>query len=91
MDGAEAVYKEVNDAGGINDRKIVYVREDDRCEPGAAIGAAKKLIFDHKVFMIHGGGSTNASLAAYPTIKEANVPWVIFASVGDSLTSPPAP
>ena len=91
MDGAEAVYKEVNDAGGIAGRKIVYVRQDDRCEPTAAITAAKKLIFDDKVFMIHGGGCTNASIAAYPTIKEQNIPWVIFASVGDTLTSPPAP
>jgi branched-chain amino acid transport system substrate-binding protein len=91
MDGAESVYKEVNDAGGIAGRKIVYVREDDRCDPASAIGAAKKLIFDDKVFMIHGGGCTNASIAAYPTIKDANVPWVIFASVGDSLTNPPAP
>jgi branched-chain amino acid transport system substrate-binding protein len=91
MDGAEAVYKEINDAGGIAGRKIVYVREDDRCEPAAAIAAAKKLIYDDKVFMIHGGGCTNASLAAHATIKEQNVPWVIFASVGDALTSPPAP
>lgn len=91
MDGAEAIYKEVNDAGGIAGRKIVYVRQDDRCDPASAIGAAKKLIFDDKVFMIHGGGCTNASIAAYPTIKEANVPWVIFASVGDLLTKPPAP
>jgi branched-chain amino acid transport system substrate-binding protein len=91
MDGAEAVYKEANDAGGIAGRKIVLVRQDDRCEPAAAIAAAKKLIHDDKVFMIHGGGCTNASLAAYPSIKEQNVPWVIFASVGDPLTSPPAP
>jgi branched-chain amino acid transport system substrate-binding protein len=91
MDGAEAVYKDVNDAGGIAGRKIVYVRQDDRCDPASAIAAAKKLIFDDKVFMIHGGGCTNASIAAYPTIKEANVPWVIFASVGDLLTAPPAP
>lgn len=91
MDGAEAIYKEANDAGGIAGRKIIYVRQDDRCEPSAAIAAAKKLIHDDKVFMIHGGGCTNASIAAYPTIKEQNIPWVIFASVGDSLTSPPAP
>jgi branched-chain amino acid transport system substrate-binding protein len=90
MDGAEAVYKEVNEAGGIAGRKIIYLRQDDRCEPTAAIAAAKKLIHDDKVFMVHGGGCTNASHAAYPTIKEQNVPWVIFASVGDPLTSPPA-
>ena len=91
MDGADIVYKEANKAGGVNGRKIETVRQDDRCDPASAIGAAKKLIFDDKVFMIHGGGCTNASIGAYPEIKEANVPWVIFASVADSLTDPPAP
>jgi branched-chain amino acid transport system substrate-binding protein len=91
MDGADIVYKEANKGGGINGRKIETVREDDRCDPAAAIAAAKKLIFDDKAFIIHGGGCTNASIGAYPEIKEANVPWVIFASVADSLTDPPAP
>ena len=36
----------INAAGGIAGRKIVYVRQDDRCEPTAAIAAAKKLIRD---------------------------------------------
>src|ERR1700730_562734 len=36
MNGAETVYNEVNKAGGIHGRKIVLVREDDRCDPAAA-------------------------------------------------------
>ncbi len=91
MDGADIVYQETNKAGGINGRKIETVRQDDRCDPATAIAAAKKLIFDDKAFMIHGGGCTNASVGAYPEIKEANIPWIIFASVADSLTKPPAP
>lgn len=90
MDGADIVYKETNKAGGVNGRKIETVRQDDRCDPAAAIAASKKLIFDDKVFMIHGGGCTNASVGAFPEIKEANIPWVVFASVGDVLTSPPS-
>ena len=62
MDGADIVYKEVNKAGGINGRKIEMVRQDDRCDPAAAIGAAKKLIFGDKVFIIHGAAArTQAS------------------------------
>ncbi|MGA0594073.1 ABC transporter substrate-binding protein [Enterovirga sp. CN4-39] len=91
IDGADIVYKEVNKAGGINGRKIETVREDDRCDPATAIGAAKKLIFDHKVFVIHGGGCSNASIGAYPEIKDSKAPWVIFASVADSLTLPTVP
>ncbi|MBL8672412.1 MAG: ABC transporter substrate-binding protein, partial [Alphaproteobacteria bacterium] len=51
--GVEAVYDKVNKAGGINGRKLRYVREDDKCQPADAIGAVKKLIHEHKVFMIH--------------------------------------
>ena len=53
--GVEAVYKEANAAGGIHGRMIEYVREDDRCQASDAVGAVKKLIHQHEVFMIHGG------------------------------------
>ena len=39
MNGIEVVFDEVNAAGGINGRKLQLVREDDRCDPAAAIGA----------------------------------------------------
>jgi len=43
MNGVEVVYNEVNKAGGVNGRKLVLVREDDRCDPATAIAAVKKL------------------------------------------------
>lgn len=91
MNGAEVVYNEVNKAGGVHGRKIVLVREDDRCDAASAIAAAKKLIFQHQVFMLHGGGCSNASIAARPEVEKANVPWVVFASVADEVTLPTAP
>src|SRR5579862_6724371 len=72
-DGVEAVYDQANKAGGINGRKIRYVREDDHCQAADAISAAKKLIYDDKVFLIHGGGCSNASLAAKPDIVQAKL------------------
>lgn len=91
MNGAEVVYNEVNKAGGVHGRKIVLVREDDRCDAASAIAAAKKLIFQHQAFMLHGGGCSNASIAARPEVEKANVPWVVFASVADEVTLPTAP
>ena len=90
-DGAETVYNEVNAAGGINGRKIRYVREDDACRPDQAVPAAKKLIASDQVFMIHGGGCSNASLAAMPEIVAAKIPWVITASTAVELTQPVNP
>lgn len=91
MNGAEVVYQEVNRAGGIHGRKIQLIREDDRCDAATAIAAAKKLIYQHQVFMIHGGGCSNASIAARPEIEKANIPWVVFASVADEVSRPTAP
>ncbi len=90
-DGVETVYNEVNAAGGIHGRKIRYVREDDACKPDLAVPAVKKLIYEHKVFMIHGGGCSNASLAALPEIVTAKIPWVITASTAPELTDPLKP
>jgi branched-chain amino acid transport system substrate-binding protein len=90
-DGVQTVYNEVNAAGGIYGRKLTYVREDDACRPDQAVPAAKKLIFDDKVFMIHGAGCSNASLAAMPEIAAAKIPWVITASTAPELTTPTNP
>ena len=50
----------------------------------------KKLIFQHQVFMLHGGGCSNATIAARPEIEKGNLPWVVFASVADEVTLPTA-
>ena len=91
MNGVEVVFDEINKAGGINGRKIELVREDDRCDPAGAIGATQKLISQDKVFALVGGGCSNPTLAARETIEKAGTPFVVFASVHDGITIPPAP
>ncbi len=90
MNGVEVVFDEINKAGGIHGRTIELVREDDRCDPAAAIGATQKLIAQDKVFAIVGGGCSNPTLAARETIEKAGTPFVVFASVHDGITTPPA-
>jgi branched-chain amino acid transport system substrate-binding protein len=88
MNGAQLVYNEINAAGGIHGRKIEYVREDDRCDAATGIAAAKKLIHQHKVFMLHAGGCSNASIAARPEIEKAKIPWVVMTSIGEPIYDP---
>jgi branched-chain amino acid transport system substrate-binding protein len=88
MNGVDAVFAKVNAAGGINGRKLVLVREDDRCDPATAIAAVKKLVFSEKIFAIIGGGCSNAALGARPEIIKDQVPTIIFASVADEITEP---
>jgi branched-chain amino acid transport system substrate-binding protein len=91
MNGVDVVFDAVNAKGGVHGRKLVLLREDDRCEPAAAIAAAKKLIHQDKVFAFSAGGCSNASIAAKDEIVQAGVPWLVFASVHDGLTIPPVP
>lgn len=91
MNGAEIVYNEVNRAGGIHGRKIVTIREDDRCDVAAGIAAMKKLVHQHKVFLVHGGGCSNPTIAAREEVERTGVPFVNFLAVADKITLPRAP
>ncbi len=90
MNGVEAVFERVNAAGGVHGRRLVLVREDDRCEPGAAIAATRKLIHQEQVFALLGGGCSNATVAARAEIEQSGIPFLVFASVHDGITMPHA-
>src|SRR6516164_9189155 len=91
MNGVEVYFNKINEKGGIHGRKLVLVREDDLCKPEGAIAAVKKLVYDHKVFAIIGGGCSNSTLAARPEIEKAGVPFHVFAAVADGIVDPPVP
>lgn len=91
MNGAQIVYNEVNKAGGIHGRKIATVREDDRCDVATGIAAMKKLVYQDKVFLVHGGGCSNPAIAGREEVDKAGVPFVNFLAVADKITVPRAP
>ena len=91
MNGVEVYFNKLNQAGGVHGRKLVLVREDDLCKPEGAIAAVKKLVHDHKVFAIIGGGCSNPTLAARPDIEKERIPFHVFAAVADGIVDPPAP
>jgi branched-chain amino acid transport system substrate-binding protein len=87
--GAVAVYKDANDHGGVNGRKIELVIEDDGCDPNKGIAAVKKLVAQDKVFMIHGGWCSNVVLAAKPElIKDGSMPFMVLAAASTSISTP---
>jgi len=87
-DGAALAFKEVNDAGGINGRKIRMVFEDDAHSPARAVAAAKKLVEQDKVFMLMSVGGSNATAGTIDYVKEKGLPMYVSISSAPAVTFP---
>jgi ABC-type branched-subunit amino acid transport system substrate-binding protein len=88
MNGIDAVFHQVNADGGIYGRRLILIREDDRCDPETAVAATRTLVSVHKAFALLGGGCSNATLAARPEIEMAQIPFINVASVADAISNP---
>jgi branched-chain amino acid transport system substrate-binding protein len=87
--GSAAIYKDVNDHGGINGRKIELVIEDDGCNPNKGIAAVKKLLYQDNVFLLHGAWCSSVALAIKPELaKDPHVPYLVLGAVSAAISSP---
>lgn len=86
----DALYRTVNDQGGINGRKLELVIEDGKCDPQTTRLAVTKLIQKDKVFMLHGGLCSGAVAASMPIIKQSGIPFLISSAAANGLVDPPA-
>ncbi len=87
-DGAMMVIDEINAAGGIHGRKIKVIVEDDRSTPAGSIAAARKLIYNDKVFALINQGGSNPFVATLPILKESNVPVFVQIPSSPKVTRP---
>jgi len=73
--GPEAYLRHVNAQGGVHGRKFETVFADDACNEAKGIAAAKKLIYEDKVFMIMGHPCSGVAMAIKPMLDKEGVPW----------------
>jgi len=88
--GAEAIYKDVNDHGGINGRKIALSIEDDGCDPNKGIAAVKKLVAQDDVLMVHGGWCSNVVMAVLPQLPPGT-PFMDLGAASSAISNPLKP
>jgi ABC-type branched-subunit amino acid transport system substrate-binding protein len=81
----QAVFEEVNKAGGVLGRKIETVVEDDQTNPEAAVRAARKLIEVNKVPLIMGTWASAVTAAVAPVCWESKT-FIMTVSGADSIT-----
>jgi branched-chain amino acid transport system substrate-binding protein len=77
---AGAVYKFINDNGGINGRTIEYRIEDDGYNPTKTVEVVKKLVLQDQVFGIVGGLGTPTHSKTVDFLNGAGVPDLFVAS-----------
>ena len=65
---------EINEAGGINGRKIKMVIEDSAYDPKKSLLAAQKLVQQDKIFAMIGTLGTPVAMASFQPLFEKDVP-----------------
>lgn len=86
--GIEASFAKLNEAGGVNGRKIILISKDDGYEPGEAIKNTRDLIENDKVFLLIGGVGTPTAQAIVPIAEKAKVPFVGAFTGAEFLRNP---
>ena len=71
--GMKLAVKEINDAGGINGRKLRLVSEDDGYDPKKAVLLTQKLIELDKVFAIVSAMGSATTIAPLPIVQAAGM------------------
>lgn len=83
---AELARDEINNAGGVNGRKIELVIEDGGCDAKIAANAGSKLVNIDKVTAIVGGACSPETLAVAPMSEQAKVPQISASSTNPAIS-----
>ncbi|APB31493.1 ABC transporter substrate-binding protein [Vagococcus teuberi] len=85
-EGAELAVKEINEAGGINGKKIDLVIKDNKSDTAEAATIATSLTTSDNVVGIIGPATSGATKAASPNATKAQVPIITPSATDDSIT-----
>ena len=83
-----AYFDAVNQAGGVNGRRIKLINMDDGNDPKRAVANVRKLVTEDKVFALFSQSGTPQTQAVLPLLEELQVPLVGSTSGADSLRKP---
>ena len=86
--GINAYFKEINEKGGVNGRKLELVTEDDKYEANQAQAASRKLIEQAKVFALLGYVGTPTGTEHIKVTAPAKVPLVGMFTGAEALRVP---
>ncbi|WP_076864300.1 ABC transporter substrate-binding protein [Bradyrhizobium mercantei] len=83
-----AVFKKVNDDGGINGRKINFISYDDAYSPPKAVEQARKLVESDEVLFLFGTLGTASNTAIQKYLNAKKVPQLFVATGATKWNDP---
>jgi branched-chain amino acid transport system substrate-binding protein len=83
-----AVFRKVNDEGGINGRKINFISYDDAYSPAKAVEQARKLIESDEVLLLFGTLGTASNTAIQKYVNAKKVPQLFVATGATKWNDP---
>ncbi|MCS3445661.1 MULTISPECIES: ABC transporter substrate-binding protein [Bradyrhizobium] len=83
-----AYFKKVNDAGGINGRKINFISYDDAYSPPKAVEQARKLVESDEVLLIFNSLGTPSNSAIQKYMNSKKVPQLFVATGATKWNDP---
>jgi ABC-type branched-subunit amino acid transport system substrate-binding protein len=83
-----AYFKKINDAGGINGRKINFVSYDDGYSPPKAVEQARKLVESDEVLFIFNSLGTPSNSAIHKYMNSKKVPQLFVATGATKWNDP---
>lgn len=86
MHGAELAVKEINEAGGVDGRKIQLFNADSQGTPVEGVSATRRLIDEDEVDYVIGDVSSSVTLAMQPVAEDAGVLLLNAASSNPKIT-----
>ncbi len=88
--GIDLAIKEINDAGGIDGRKLQVFTADTQTDPTVGVGEIKRLVQDDKVDIVFGPIISQVLMASLPVLNEAKIPQM-GATGSEQITPKAAP
>ncbi len=79
--GVQFAVDEINQAGGINGRKLELITRDTAGDPTKAVNFAQQLVFSDKVQFVIGPVNSGESLATVPLVAKAGIPNIVIGTV----------
>ena len=83
-----AYFKKINDAGGINGRKINFISYDDGYSPPKTVEQARKLVESDEVLLIFNGLGTPPNSAIHKYMNSKKVPQLFVATGATKWNDP---